>query len=179
MRLARLIFLFIFAVTIAGCGYTSASLLPPELDSIYVENFANDIMPTREVSNRRSGYSYYPGLEIDITRAIINDFIFDRSLDIRTEKDAALTLKGALVDFRQSTLSYDDDDNLEEIRLYIYVNIELYNNLTGKTMWKEDSFMGQSDYNVTGPNAKAEDEALRDAVKDLAERIVERVIEAW
>ena len=125
MRLTNLIFLFIFVATIAGCGYTSASLLPPELESIYIENFTNEIMPTREVSNRRSGYSYYPGLETDITRAVINDFLFDRSLDIKSEKDASLTLKGALVDYRQMPLSYDDD--LDTLYNYIKTDKKVIN----------------------------------------------------
>ncbi len=163
----------------AGCGYTTAALLPPELDSIYVENFANEIDPTREVSNRRPTYSYKPGMEVDITRAVIDGFIYDRHLDVVNEKKAALILKGALVDFQQLPLSYSKGDSIVEFRMEIFVDIELYDNLNGELMWQEDRFMGQTSYTVSGPNAKTESQAIAAAVNDLAQRIVERTVEAW
>ena len=61
----------------------------------------------------------------------------------------------------------------------IQVDVELYNNTAGKTMWSEKNFMGQTSYTITGPNSKTESEALRMAVKDIAQRIVERTVEAW
>ncbi len=179
MRLFGSLLLSFFVIASGGCGYTTASLLPAELDSIHVANFANKIDPAAEVSDRRSTYSYRPGLETDITKAVINEFIFDRSLDVKTADRAALLLKGALVDFRQFPLSYDSDENVEEFRIELQVDIELHDNRTGEVMWTESAFMGQSDYTVSGPHARTESGALKDAVKDLAERIVERTVEAW
>ncbi|MCK4852576.1 MAG: hypothetical protein KAS86_05605, partial [Candidatus Omnitrophica bacterium] len=71
-----------------GCGYTASSLLPDGMDSIHVNNFVNEIDPTREISDKRSGYSYSPGVENEITRAVIDGFIFDRQLDVDTENNA-------------------------------------------------------------------------------------------
>ncbi|MBD3426872.1 MAG: hypothetical protein GF409_06535 [Candidatus Omnitrophica bacterium] len=173
------VFLTVFVMLAAGCGYTTSSLLPPELDSIHVENFENKIDPTQEVSDKRASYTYWPGLETDITRSVIDGFIFDRHLDIDDEKDAALILKGELTSFRQYPLSYDKNDNVIEFRVEILVDLELYNNLTGETMWKEKSFLGEGTYSITGPNATTESEGVKRAVDDLSQRIVERVVEAW
>lgn len=175
-RLSIIIFLCLFA---CGCGYSSASLLPADLDSVHVDNFANEINPSREISNRRSSYTYWPGVENQITRAVIDGFIFNRKLEIDPEKDAALLLKGALVDMRQYPLSYSGNYDVEEFRIEIFVNIELYDNRTGELMWKEERFMGQTNYNVSGPNRMTEPEAQRAAVNDLAERIVELTVEYW
>ncbi|MBU1084011.1 MAG: hypothetical protein KKG84_02845 [Candidatus Omnitrophica bacterium] len=163
----------------AGCGYMTGSLLPPELDSIRVENFVNSINIAQEVSDRRSSYSYRPGLEINITRAVIDEFIIDGNLAVRRAENAALTLEGSLVEFRQFPLSYDGGDNVEEFRMELLVDLKLINNLTKETVWKETGFMGQTSYAVTGSNAKTESSALNAAVKDLAQRIVERTVEAW
>jgi hypothetical protein len=179
MRTLSFFVLSILLVAAAGCGYTTSSLLPPGLDSIHVENFVNKIDPAKEVSDKRSSYSYWPGLETDITRATIDGFIFDRHLDIEGEKKAKMLLEGELTSFRQYPLSYDKNDNVEEFRIEILVNIKLYDNLNGSPMWEERSFMGETTYTITGPNAKTESEAVRAAVKDLAQRIVERVVEAW
>jgi len=162
-----------------GCGYSAASLLPADLDSIHVDNFVNEINTTREISNKRSSYTYWPGVENQITRAVINGFIFNRKLEIDPDTDSALLLKGTLVDIRQIPLSYSGNYNVEEFRIEIFVNIELYDNRNGELMWKEERFMGQMNYYVSGPNRMTEPEAQIAAVKDLAERIVERTVEYW
>ncbi|MFC1644182.1 LPS assembly lipoprotein LptE [Candidatus Omnitrophota bacterium] len=179
MRLITFLLLSILLVTAGGCGYSTSSLLPPELDSIHVNNFLNKIDPTEVVSNKRPVYSYRAGLETDVTRAVIDAFIFDRHLGINTEKKASMLLEGELTSFQQFPLSYDKSDSVVEFRVEILVNMKLYNNLTGDLMWTENSFMGWSSYNVSGPNAKTESEAVTAAVKDLAQRIVERTVEAW
>lgn len=163
----------------SGCGYTTSSLLPEGMDSIHVDNFVNKIDPSMEVSDRRATYSYRPGLEISITRAVIDGFIFDRHLDPVSEKDAALLLEGELTDLRQFPLSFDKGDSVDAMRVEVIVNLKLYDNKTGKIMWVENGFMGQHSYSLSGPNAETEAEAIKEAVKDLAQRIVERTVEAW
>ena len=179
MRSVIFIFLAFFLITAGGCGYTTDSLLPPELSSIHVNNFVNKINVSGEVSNKRQVYSYWPGLEIDITKTVIDEFVFDRRLDVESTKKATMLLKGTLVDFRLYPLSFSEERDIEEFRVEVYVDLELYNNLTGEIMWKESRFMGQYDYRVTGPNAETQSNAVKKAVKDLAERIEERVVEAW
>ncbi|MFH1878736.1 MAG: LPS assembly lipoprotein LptE [Candidatus Omnitrophota bacterium] len=180
MKLSGFLLIVVLLCTASGgCGYTASSLLPEGMDSIHVNSFVNKIDPAREVSDKRASYSYQPGLETDITRAVIDGFIFDRHLTIEREESSALLLKGTLTDFRLLPLSYDKNDNVVEFRIEIFVNLELYNNRTNELMWRENSFMGQSTYNISGPNMKTESEAIRDAVKDLSLRIVERTVEAW
>jgi outer membrane lipopolysaccharide assembly protein LptE/RlpB len=175
----KTIFAMLLIPVLTGCGYTAKSLLPPELDSIYVSNFINKIDPSAEVSDKRMSYTYWPGLENQITRAVIDGFIFDRNLDVKSEAKAKLALKGELVDYKQFPLSYDRSDNVEEMRTQITVNLELYNSTTGEVMWKENGFTGWSSYYLAGPNASTEAEGVRGAVQDISRRIVERVVEAW
>jgi len=166
-------------VMLSGCGYTTNSLLPSELDSIHINNFKNEINTTKEISDKRSNYTYRPGLENDITQQVINKFIFNNNLDIKSESKASMLLEGALVDFKLIPLSYNRDENVEEFRIEIFVNMILHNRLTGKIMWSEKGFMGEYTYALTGPNSMTENAAVPRAVDDLANRIVERVVEAW
>ncbi|MFH1847464.1 MAG: LptE family protein [Candidatus Omnitrophota bacterium] len=162
-----------------GCGYTTASLLPAELDSIYVEDFKNDINPAGEISDKRATYTYRTGMENDITRAIIDKFIYDKTLDIENKSNAALFMKGALKDFRQSTVSYNTDSQAEEYRMEIFVDVEVYNQLTGELMWEEKGFLGEITYAITGPNSITESTAVTNTIADLAQRILERTVEVW
>lgn len=171
--------LFSAALLISGCGYTTRSLLPSELKTIYVDNFVNKINITAESSDARMYQSYRPGMEIDVTKAIRDKYLFDGNLKVSDTKNADLILKGELVDFRNEALRYDRNDNVQEYRIRMVVNLELINAKDGSTRWKEAGFAGESLYNTTGSLAKSEADALRDAKADLARRVVERTIEEW
>lgn len=174
-----LVLMLLAAISLTGCGYTTASLLPKEMNSIHIANFSNRIDPTREVSDRRMSYTYRPGLENQITRAVIDGFIFDRHLDVKSRSAAVLLLEGELTDLRLYPLSYDRSDNVEELRVELTVDLSLYDNRTGELLWKAKDFTGWASYHVTGPNALSDAEGIKNAVSDLTRRIVERVVENW
>ena len=164
---------------VSGCGYTTKSLLPSNIKTIRVDNFKNEIQVTAEQSNLRMYRGYRPGMENDITRAVTNKFLTDGTLRIANESSADLILKSELIDFKRDALRYDANDNVEEYRIKLLVNMELTNNKTGTVMWKESGFAGETTYRTSGPLAKSDDAAMNDAVDDLARRIVERTVEAW
>lgn len=162
-----------------GCGYTTKSLLRPDLKTICVENFANKIPVTNETSDARMYIGYRPRLEYDVTKAISDRYLFDGNLRIADRKTANLILKGELVDFRKEPLRYDANDNVEEYRVRLVTNLELTDAKTGTLMWKEKAFAGESTYRTGGSLATSEVNALNEAKSDLARRIVERTIEGW
>jgi hypothetical protein len=122
---------------------------------------------------------YRPGMEVDLTRIVINKFLSDGTLRIASGSVADLTLKSDLIDFKRDALRYDNNDNIEEYRIKLIVNMELMNNKTGNLMWAEKGFAGETTYKTRGPLAKSETAAVNDAIDDLARRIVERTVEAW
>ncbi len=166
-------------LVINGCGYTTKSLLPTELKSIYVENFANKIAISDQSSDVRMYRGYRPRLESDVTRSIEDRFIFDGNLKVSNEKDADLVMKGELVDFKKEALRYDENNNVEEYRIRLVADLELIDTKKGTPLWKEKSFAGESTYRTTGSLATGESKAIDDARDDLARRIVERTIEGW
>ena len=164
---------------LAGCGYTTRSLLPPDIKTIYIDNFKNDIKVTAEQSNLRMYRGYRPGMEVDITRAVVNKFLLDGSLKVVNESNADLVLKSSLIDFKRDALRYDANNNIEEYRIKLIVNMELSNTKTGNAMWTEKGFAGETTYRTTGSLAISEDAAVNNAIDDLSRRIVERTVEAW
>lgn len=165
---------------IPGCGYTTRSLLPSNFKSIYVENFKNSINVSAEQTNLRMYRGYRPGMEVDLTKAVRDKYLFDGNLKIANNSDNAdLILNTNLVDFKRDALRYDANDNVEEYRVKLIVNMELIDAGTGKTVWKEKGFAGETTYTTGGSSAKNENAAVNDAILDLARRIVERTVEAW
>ena len=116
---------------------------------------------------------------MDVTNAVKNKFIFDGNLKLHPEESANLILKGTLADFKRDALQYDANDNVEEYRIKLIVNITLENRKTGKIMWTEKGFTGETTYRTTGSLAKTETVAVNDAIDDLTRRIVDRTVEAW
>ncbi|MCX5678336.1 MAG: LPS assembly lipoprotein LptE [Candidatus Omnitrophica bacterium] len=166
-------------LAVSGCGYTTASLLPPEFKTICVENVKNSINVAAEQSELRMYRGYRPGMETDITKAVIDRFLFDGNLKIAPEEKANLVLKSELVDYKRDSLRYDANDNVEEYRIKLIVNMQLEDALNGKVLWTEKGFAGETTYRLSGSGSKSEAAAINDAIDDLAKRIVERTIEAW
>jgi hypothetical protein len=144
-----------------------------------VENFKNGINITAEQNELRMYRGYRPGMETEITKAVIDRFLFDGNLKIAPEGKADLVLKSEFIDYKRDSLRYDANDNVEEYRIKLIINMHLEDAKKGAVLWIEKGFAGESTYRVQGTGAKTESMAIRDAVNDLAERVVERTIEAW
>lgn len=172
--------IFILAVgIIAGCGYTTSSVISSETNSIYVDNFINKIKITDEVTDRRMYIGYRSGMELDITRKTIDRFILDGNLRVAAKDKADLILEGELVDFKKEALRYDANDNVVEYRVKVAVDIKLNNAKNKEMLWDEKDFTGESTYKVSGEYAKSEESAIQDAIDDLSRRIVEKTVEGW
>jgi len=175
---ATIIFLILAFLT-SGCGYTTGSLLPSHLKNIYVDNFANKIPITEEATMQNRYKTYRPRLEIDVTEAIRDKYIFDGHLRITKQADADMILEGELCDFKREPTVYTYDDNVEQYRIAIFVNMSLKDAKTGKVIWQENNFAGSDYYYTSGSQTKSEDASVTAAIDDLARRVVERTIEVW
>ncbi len=162
-----------------GCGYTTRSMIASKYRTIYIVPFMNKIDITKETDTGYKYKIYRPMLETDITKSVINKYLFDGNLRPVKEESADLILKGGLVEFRRDALRYADDDTVQEYRLNLVVNISLWDRKEDKLVWEEKNFTGDSTYFTTGSSAKSEDTAISDAISDLSRRIIERTVEQW
>lgn len=175
-KYAAILLLFLFSFS--GCGYTTRSLLPSQFKTIYIDNFANKINVTAESNDMRMYRGYRPGMELEATRKIRDKYIFDGNLKVVDSKDADLILTGELVDYRNEALRFDRNDNVEEYRVRLVVNMQMATK-DGKVRWTEVNFAGEQLYRTSGPLASTETQAISQAGDDLARRVVERTVEEW
>lgn len=164
---------------LSGCGYTTRSMISNEFRTVYIKPFVNkiDFSQENQVSNRYR--IYRPQLETEITKAVVDKYIFDGNLKPVEKVASDLSLIGELVEFRKDPLRYTDNDDVEEFRVNIVVNITLWDNKQNKQVWQENNFTGYYDYYTVGAQTISEDTAVRNAIKDLARRVVERTVEQW
>ncbi len=178
-RFQKLITQIIILATLSGCGYSTHSAAKLSFRTIYVEPFKNNINYTSEFSEARNIRTYFPLLETKITQAIIDRFLFDGNLKIASKQDAAVVLKGALIDYTRDPLRYDDNNNVLEYRVNLVISMSLYDTREDKLVWEESRFIGNAPYFTSGSQAGSESSAVNDALEDLGRRVVERTVEQW
>jgi len=178
--------LFLSALTVfpAGCGYTTRSMLYGKYSTIYVKPFLNKVDVTQESFSASKYRIYRPMLETEITKTVINRYLFDGNLRPANEGEADLVLKGELVEYRKDPLSYTEDtEDVTEYRINVYVNLSLWDAKENKLVWEEKNFNGNYSYFTRLASSNvirvSEDKAVSNAVDDLARRIVERTVEQW
>jgi outer membrane lipopolysaccharide assembly protein LptE/RlpB len=167
--------LILMAVLMAGCGYSTRSLLPDNYRNICVEPFENKI----DYMNADERKVYIPGLETRVRGAIVDRYLFDGNLRVAEQADADLMLRGRLLSFAREELSLQADDTVKEYRIRITVALTLEDPADKTVVWEEPSFSGEATYRTSGALAKSETQAIEDALADLATRVVARTIENW
>lgn len=158
-----------------NCGYSTSIMASTGFRTIFIEPFKNNINYTSELQKE----VYIPLLEVKARDAIINRFQFDGHLKIAKQDVADLILKGALIGYSRDVLRRTDNDDIEEYRLHVVVDLVLWDPNKEEVVWQERGFAGETTFFLTGAKAKSEASAVEDAVTDLAKRVVERTIEDW
>jgi len=169
----KIALVFLMMLSLAGCGYTTGSLLPAHMKSIAVPNFDNK--------------TYEAGLGIDVTKKIVNRFVFDGSLKIATKESADIILTGEVLQYDRVPLRYADNDTVEEYRVVITVNIALRDMVKNTLVWHEPKFKGEYTYytsaasatGAAGTSVASEADAKKEAIIELARDIVKRTVEGW
>ncbi|MFH1413683.1 MAG: LPS assembly lipoprotein LptE [Candidatus Omnitrophota bacterium] len=164
---------------VAGCGYTTRTLITNKFSTVYITPFVNKVDITGEIYTQNKYRVNRPMLETEITGKVVNRFLMDGNLRPVSEESADLSLKGEVVEFRRDPLRYDDNENITEYRINIIVNIKMWDNIDDRLMWEENGFTADTTYFATGSEAISESQAVDNALDDLARRIIERTVEQW
>jgi hypothetical protein len=160
-------------------------MLYGKYSTIYIAPFLNKVDITQESFSANKYRIYRPMLETDITKKVINRYLFDGNLKPAKEGLADLVLKGELIEYRKDPLSYTaNTENVTEYRINIYVNLSLWDAKENKLLWQENNYNGNYSYftadNTNSSSVKvSEATAVNNAIEDLARRIVERTVEQW
>lgn len=168
-------FLSLFILTslcFSGCGYTRKNVLPQDIKTIYVRTVINKV-PLEEV------FAYHPGLEMQITKAVIRRFNKDGNLRIVPEAEADAVLEAELLRFEQEGLRFSSLEQVEEFRLFIVLSLRLKNAKNNELIWEEPSFSGDAEYFVTDVRSIGREEAVHRVIERLARNVVDRVVEDW
>ena len=168
----------VIILLVSGCGYTTKTVLPENIRSVHVPPVQNGINLSTEIDDTTRYRTYRPGLEVELTDAIINRFIFEGTLKVASAERADAIVEAKVTDYRRDALRYTDEDDVQEYRLSVIAEVSVYMAGDRKVLWHE-TLAGDTTFFLSGSRAISEDEAAAKAIQDLARRIVERTLTLW
>jgi len=164
---------FLISLILPGCGYTTRSAMPENIKSIYVKTVVNKI-------NVAEIIAYKPGLEIDITNAIVRRLQRDGNLKVvKTPEEADVILESDMIHFDQEGLRFSRLETSQELKIFIVLSVKLIDAKSEQVLWEEPNFSGDQEYFISKLRDQAQDDAASLAVERLARNVVDRIVEDW
>jgi outer membrane lipopolysaccharide assembly protein LptE/RlpB len=181
-RTASLVLVLIaLLMLLPSCGYRLSGmggLVPEGAKSIAVPTFVNG---TRE-----------PSVDIMVTQAVVDEFLADGRLKVTDPERADIVLKGKVVKYDVTALSYTKDASfVQQYRVMLVVDASLEDPRSRKLLWQEKGIEAIfiSDYPIsynptdTTVNIRetkiSKEAAIKKASQDIAWTLRSRVLEGF
>lgn len=153
----------LLALSLTACGYRlqgRSDALPGDVRSLYVELFRND--------------SYEPYLENSITNEVVGRFArHDRLEIVEQPARAEGILGGRIINYSNTALSYDSNDDIAEYRSKMTVAAALRRVDNGEVLWK-GTVAWQEDYS-TSSDKVLQDDREQAAIQEIGQRLADEL----
>lgn len=168
------LFVLVTSAALASCGYrlSGTGLVVPEgAKTIAVPAFINK---TNE-----------PYVDVEVTKAVVDEFIADGRLRVVDVEVADLALRGTVMIYEVSPLSYTAASYVQQYKVRLVVDAALEDRGTKKNLWAERGIEAVfiSDYPVTIGDIRstkiAKASAIKKASQDIAWTLRSRVLEGF
>ncbi len=161
----------LFALFLAGCGYSFHSI-DPSLSTLYVSKVKNKVTISSDYSATDDIKKYYPNLEVYLRQKIIDRFIFEGQLSLVNSDSADIVIDADLVNYLKEPLTYNSSEEITRWRIKIGLNVRI--KIKGKEIIK--SIYGEYTYD---PSLISERLAIDKAMEDLAKNLADIVLNTW
>lgn len=164
----------VLLVSLTSCGYGfthTGGIVPEGARNIAILAFVNN---TNE-----------PYVDIEVTKAVANEFVHDGRLSVVGPEEADLVLKGSVAKFEMIPQSYDINSYVQQYNVNIVVDITLEDVKAHKIILREKGLNSVfvASYAVTVGDIKttkiAKQQAVIKASQDVALTLRSRVLEGF
>ena len=171
---AQFLILLSLCVSLTACGYGfthAGGIVPQGAKTIAIQTFVNN---TNE-----------PYVDIEVTKAVANEFVVDGRLTVVNSEAADLVLKGMVAKFEMIPQAYDVNSYVQQYNISIVADITLEDVKTHKIILQEKglSSVFVASYAVTIGDITstkiAKQSAVVKASRDLAQTLRSRVLEGF
>jgi hypothetical protein len=147
----------------ANCGYYSFS-------GSGLKGTRNVAVPLFE--NQTQEY----GIRESLTQKVVDAYVQDNNLKVVNEKIADSILSGTIIRYLREAYTFDENENVKEYKVRIFVRVTLEETKKKKTIWAEEGLEGWGIYSAAD---ETEDDGKERALEKLAEDIVNRTVKGW
>ena len=121
-----------------------------------------------------------PIVEEELTPVVIREFLRDSRIEVVSRSQAGLVLQGSVTSYKESPLSFDQDQNVLEYRIIVITHLILVRQ-SSEILWERDitesaEYRASSDVMST---RVAKLLALREIARNLAQDAADRVLQGW
>ncbi len=116
------------------------------------------------------------GIRESLTEKVVNAYVQDNTLKVVNEKIADSILYGTINRYLREAHTFDENENVREYKVRIFVKVALEEAEKKKIIWEEESLEGWAIYSAAD---ETEDEGKEKALQTLAEDIVNRTVKGW
>jgi outer membrane lipopolysaccharide assembly protein LptE/RlpB len=166
--------LLALSLLLSSCGYRFASvggIVPEDARTIAIPAFING---TGE-----------PYVDVEVTKAVVNEFLTDGRLKVVSEETADLVLKGKVTKFEMTPSAYTADNYVQSYTVSVGVNVTVEDVKTHKRIWQETGIgsvfnagYGVSLGDITATKI-AKEAALKSASRDVASTLRSRLLDGF
>ncbi|MFQ5957453.1 MAG: LptE family protein [Candidatus Brocadiales bacterium] len=155
--------MLILVFFLAGCGYTSRSLLEQNVHSVYVPIFDNA--------------TFRRGLEFELTKAIKEEILFKTRLKIEDKERADTILEGIITDINEHVLIENPDADVVESSVTVFVRFSWVDQRTGRALIEGEDVSAAAEF-IARRNEDVKAGEV-EAFVDVAEKIINLMEEKW
>ncbi|MFW6132468.1 MAG: LPS assembly lipoprotein LptE [Planctomycetota bacterium] len=156
------------AMAATGCGYTTSSLYPADVDTVAVPVW------------QRGRDVYRRGVELRLSEAVVKHIESKTPYKVVTRATADSELTGTVERISQSVMSYNPDTGRpRELELTVYVSFTWKDLRSGDVLVQRSNFPVSSAYITHAPFSRDFFLGSEDVLNDLARRIVEQMQTGW
>ena len=116
------------------------------------------------------------GIRETLTEKIADRFVQDNTLKVVNEKIADSFLRGTITKYLRESHTFDENENIKEYIVRIWVRVSFEEKKNKKVLWKEDNLLGWGIYSAQN---ETEDMGRQRAIEKLAEDIVNKTVKGW
>lgn len=155
---------------LTGCGYQMAGRgghIPAGIQSLAIPVFENKTME--------------PIVEEELTPAVIKGFLKDSRIAVVNRAQADLVLYGRVMSYRETPLSFDQDQNVLEYRITVTTHLKLLRQSTDSMLWEKD-LISSAEYRVSSDVMATRNSkllAIKEIAQNLSEEAAARVLRGW
>ncbi len=116
------------------------------------------------------------GIRETLTEKIAERFVQDNTLKVVNEKTADSILRGVITKYEREAHTFDEEENIKEYIVRIWMKVSFEEKKNKKIIWKEDDLLGWGIYSAED---ETEDLGKERAIEKLAEDIVNKTVKGW